>query len=276
MWRRMVARRMALEIGTILPTSTPDPDRPILGDVRAAARLAEDVGLDSVWSTDHLIASAPILESTAVVATAAAVTERIQVGFGVLLLALRPPAWVAKQVATLQYLSGDRIVLGVGTGNPAHGDIGWRAAGQPFAGRGRRTDEALAILPDLIAGRPATLPDGTEATLSPGATVPPILVAGNGTAALRRAATYAEGWIGLNPSIDELSTLTTELAELSAEQGRPVPAVTIVAAPPDDLAQAVDQLSAYAAAGVRRVIVPPRSGDWKAGYEFAAKLKSAL
>jgi alkanesulfonate monooxygenase SsuD/methylene tetrahydromethanopterin reductase-like flavin-dependent oxidoreductase (luciferase family) len=63
---------MPVEVGVILPTSTPDPARPILGDVRASARCAEQLGLDSVWSTDHLIASAPILDSTVVLATAAA------------------------------------------------------------------------------------------------------------------------------------------------------------------------------------------------------------
>jgi len=67
---------MAIEIGVILPTSTPDPRQPILGDVRAAARLAEELNLGSVWSTDHLIASAPLLDSTVVLATAAAVTGR--------------------------------------------------------------------------------------------------------------------------------------------------------------------------------------------------------
>lgn len=72
---------MSLEIGVILPTSTPDPERPILGDVREAARYAESVGLDSVWSTDHLVASAPLLDSSVVLATAAAVTERITVGY---------------------------------------------------------------------------------------------------------------------------------------------------------------------------------------------------
>jgi alkanesulfonate monooxygenase SsuD/methylene tetrahydromethanopterin reductase-like flavin-dependent oxidoreductase (luciferase family) len=77
------------------------------GKVRRAGWLAEEVGLGSVWSTDHLIASAPILESTAVLATAVAVTERITVGYGVMLPALRPVAWAAKQVTTLQYLSGD-------------------------------------------------------------------------------------------------------------------------------------------------------------------------
>ncbi|MDN2501149.1 LLM class flavin-dependent oxidoreductase, partial [Nocardia nova] len=161
-----------MRLGTFLPTSTPDPQQPILGDVGAAARFAEEAGLDSVWSTDHLVASAAILESSVTLATAAAVTERIQIGYGVLLLALRPAAWAAKQIGALQYVSSDRLLLGVGTGNPAHGDIGWRAAGLSFADRGRRTDENLRVLPDLIAGRPAVLPDGTEVTLAPGAKVP--------------------------------------------------------------------------------------------------------
>ena len=57
---------MTIEIGVILPTSTPDPSAPILGDVSASAAFAEQIGLDSVWSTDHLIASAPILDGTIV------------------------------------------------------------------------------------------------------------------------------------------------------------------------------------------------------------------
>src|SRR5689334_25009542 len=120
---------MTVEIGVILPTSTPDPNRPVLADVKDSARYAEELGLDSVWSTDHLVASAPLLDSSVVLATAAAVTERITVGYNVMLLALRPVAWAAKQINTLQLVSNNRLVLGVGTGNPAHGDIGWRAAG---------------------------------------------------------------------------------------------------------------------------------------------------
>lgn len=145
-----------LDIGVILPTSTPDPSRHILGDVTESARFAEELGLKSVWSTDHLVASAPILDSTVVLASAAAATEHILVGFNVLILALRPVAWAAKQISTLQYVSGDRLLLGVGTGNPAHGDAGWRAAGVPFEGRGTRTDEALHVLPGLVRGEPVT------------------------------------------------------------------------------------------------------------------------
>ncbi|MCC3332661.1 LLM class flavin-dependent oxidoreductase [Nocardia abscessus] len=268
---------MTLEIGTILPTSTPDPAHPVLGDVRAAARLAEQIGLDSVWSTDHLVASAPILDSGVVLATAAAVTDRIRIGFGVQLLALRPVAWAAKQIATLQYVSGDRLIVGVGTGNPAHGDVGWRAAGVPFAERGRRTDEALRVLPDLVTGRPTVLPDGTEVTLAPGASMPPVLVAGDGERARRRAAAYADGWVAIGLEPGQVRTSVTELTALAAEYDRGPLSVTIVAPPlATDPGHAAEQLAAYAEAGAERVILAPSGPQWQADYEFAAKIKAQL
>ncbi|BDT92201.1 hypothetical protein IFM12275_21770 [Nocardia sputorum] len=268
---------MTLDIGIILPTSTPDPAQPILGDVRAAARLAEQSGLDSVWSTDHLVASAPILDSTVVLATAAAATDRIRIGYGVLLLALRPVALAAKQIATLQYVSGDRLILGVGTGNPAHGDVGWRAAGASFAERGRRTDEALRVLPDLVTGRPATLADGTEVTLAPGATMPPVLVAGDGERARRRAAAFADGWVAIGLEPHRIGARVDELASLAEECGRPPLTVTVVApALAADPGQAAEQLAAYAEAGAARVVLAPSGPQWEAGYEFAAKIKAQL
>jgi alkanesulfonate monooxygenase SsuD/methylene tetrahydromethanopterin reductase-like flavin-dependent oxidoreductase (luciferase family) len=261
---------MGVEIGVILPTSTPDPGRPILGDVRESARYAEEVGLDSVWSTDHLIASAPMLESSVVLATAAAVTERITVGFNVMLVALRPVAWAAKQVSTLQLVSGNRLVLGVGTGNPAHGDVGWRAAGVSFADRGRLTDEALEVLPRLIAGEPAVL-DGLEVSIAPGSVVPPIVVAGNGVRAHRRAARYGDGWATIAMSPEEIRTNLERINELAAEYGRKPLRATVVA--PDLEGGPTERLAAYEAAGVERVILPP-TGDWHHDYEQAARLKS--
>lgn len=268
---------MPLDIGVLLPTSTPDPQQPILGDVRASARFAEDLGLDSVWAADHLIASAPILESTVVLATAAAVTERIEIGWGVLLLALRPVAWAAKQISTLQHVSGDRLTLGVGTGNPAHGDIGWRAAGASYEGRGRRTDEALRLLPGLVTGRPTVLGDGSEVTLAPGSTMPTVLVAGNGTRALRRAAAYGDGWISLGLSPDEVRASIAELAELASGHGRTAPPATVVAPPlANDARAAAAQLAAYADTGTERVILAPTGPDWRRDYEFAAKVRAEL
>lgn len=273
----VVSFSMSIEIGVILPTSTPDPARPVLGDVRESARFAEQAGLDSVWSTDHVIASAPILDSTVVLATAAAVTSRVRIGYGVMLLALRPVAWAAKQVSTLQYVSGDRVLLGVGTGNPAHGDTGWRAAGASYADRGRRTDEALAVLPDLIAGREVSLDGGPPVALAPGAAVPPLLIAGDARPALRRAAAFGDGWLAIGLSPEAVAARLGELRRLTDELGRPALTATIVA---PELAtepgRAAEQLNAYEAAGARRVILPPAGSDWRSGYEFAAAVRAAV
>jgi alkanesulfonate monooxygenase SsuD/methylene tetrahydromethanopterin reductase-like flavin-dependent oxidoreductase (luciferase family) len=267
---------MPLEIGVILPTSTPDPTRPILGDVKESARFAEEVGLDSVWSTDHLVASAPILDGTVVVATAAAVTERITVGFNVMLLALRPVAWAAKQVSTLQYVSGNRIVLGVGTGNPAHGDIGWRAAGVSYVDRGERTDAALRVLPDLVTGKSATLDDGVEVAIAPGAAMPPVVVAGNGRRARRRAARYGDGWASIGLAPEEVAAGLAEIERLAAEVGRPPVKATVVGIEVDpDPARTAERLAAYEEAGVERVIMVPTGTDWRRDYEFAAAVRAA-
>ncbi|TDW18173.1 LLM class flavin-dependent oxidoreductase [Kribbella kalugense] len=259
---------MSVEIGVILPTSTPDPTKPILGDVRDSARYAEEVGLDSVWSTDHLIASAPMLDSSVVLATAAAVTERITVGYNVMLLALRPVAWAAKQISTLQLVSNNRLVLGVGTGNPAHGDIGWRAAGVDFTQRGRLTDEALAVLRDLVAGKAATVRPDLEVTLSPGSAVPPIFVAGNGPRAHRRAARYGDGWATIGMSPEEVRKSLEQINELA--DGKQLKATVIA---PQLEGDQVEQLAAYEAAGTERVIIPP-TGDWHDDYDQAADLRS--
>ncbi|WP_216215553.1 LLM class flavin-dependent oxidoreductase [Amycolatopsis aidingensis] len=267
---------MAIDIGVIVPTSTPDPAEPILGDVRESARFAEELGLDSIWSTDHVLASAPILDSTVVLSTAAAVTDRITVGFNVMLLALRPVAWAAKQVSTLQYVSGDRLVLGVGTGNPAHGDLGWRAAGMSYQDRGQRTDAALEVLPSLVTGKQTTLEDGVKVTLAPGAAMPPVVVAGNGRAARRRASRYGDGWVSLGLPPEEIAAGLAEIGSIAAGQARPAIKATVVAPEVDPSPQrTVERLAAYEAAGAERVIFAPTGTDWRRDYEFAARVRAA-
>jgi len=249
----------------------------MLGDVRGSSRAAEELGLDSIWSTDHLVASAPILDSSVVLSAAAAVTERIGIGFNVMLLALRPVAWAAKQIATLQYVSSNRLALGIGTGNPAHGDSGWRAAGMSYEERGLRTDEALRVLPGLVTGRETVLQDGLEVTLEPGATMPPVLVAGNGRKALHRAATYGDSWVSVGLSPEDVRTGVAEVAQLASQHGRPAPKATIVGPALDsDPRRAASQLSAYVAAGVERAILAPKGPEWQRDYEFAGKVRAAL
>lgn len=210
-------------IGVFLPTMTERGESPI--DVVAAARHAEDLGFSSAWAVDQLVAGTgvPVVDSTVALAAAAGATSRIRLAYGVMILPLRPVVWAAKQAASLQQLSSDRLVLGVGVGGDRH-QLSWDAARVPRRERGRRTDAALAVLPDLIAGK-ATAVDGVTVQLSPGATVPPIVVGGMADAALARAAAHGDGWLALPLPPRQIAPAVESLAERAAERGRPAPAL---------------------------------------------------
>jgi alkanesulfonate monooxygenase SsuD/methylene tetrahydromethanopterin reductase-like flavin-dependent oxidoreductase (luciferase family) len=214
-----------VELGVILPSMSPRDGQP--GDIPAAARHAEDLGFESVWVVDQLVAGTgvPVLDSLTSLAGAAAVTSRVKLGVGVLIVPLRPVAWTAKQVATLQYLSDGRVLLGIGAGGDRHA-LSWAAAGVPSRERGRRTDEALRRLPDLIAGQPTQLTTDTgEVTLSPGVAVPPIVIGGNSDAAARRAGQFGDEWFVL-AGPDDIPGFQAKAAEQAARFGRPAPAIT--------------------------------------------------
>jgi alkanesulfonate monooxygenase len=122
------------------------------------SRHVEDLGFDSIFITDHLLAakqfySVSFLESLITLAVVAGVTERVKLGTSVLVAPIREPVILAKQVATLQFLSKDRLILGAG--------IGWyppeyAAVGQRRSERGARTDEILDIIMPLLEGETVT------------------------------------------------------------------------------------------------------------------------
>lgn len=280
-------------------------------EVAAYARHAEDVGLDSVFAGDHLVANRPILDSVVTLATAAAVTSRIALGFGVLVVPLRPVAWVAKQVATLQLVSRGRVRLGVGLGGPPsmYPTAAWKAVGVPYPERGRRLDAALEVLPDLIAGRPARV-SGVELTLAPPAEPPPIWVGGGSDVALRRTARFGDAWMPSMVPPEWVPARAVRLAELAATHGRPAPEIAVGGAAalgpgvdraavegvvrsltsgyglPAALAerlpvvgspaQAADRLAAYREAGVAQVVLNVFAGDWRRQAELLAEARCLL
>lgn len=173
----------------------PDPGR-----YHAVAELAEELGYDSIWAGEHLSFHNPILDLGVALSVFAAVTERILLGAGVVLLPLRHPSLVAKQAASLDYVSGGRLLLGVGVGGEGAQDF--EAAGVPLAERGSRADEGIAALRRLFADRPASFSGRhyrfeavsiEPASIQPGG--PPILVGGRSEAAHRRAGTLGDGWL---------------------------------------------------------------------------------
>jgi alkanesulfonate monooxygenase SsuD/methylene tetrahydromethanopterin reductase-like flavin-dependent oxidoreductase (luciferase family) len=217
----------APQIGVFLPTMSAPDRRP--GDVVAAARHAAELGFESVWAVDQLIAGTgvPLVDSMIALGAVAGATERVKLGLGVVIVPIRPVAWIAKQIASLQFVSADRVLFGVGVGGDRH-DRSWTASGVPRRERGARTDMALAVLPDLIAGKQAPLPDvdGTPLVeLAPGATVPPILVGGAADAALRRAARYGDGWFAMPVPPDVAAPYAERLRAFAAAE-RAAPTIT--------------------------------------------------
>ncbi len=211
-----------LSISLMLTSARTRPD-----EMADYARHAESLGFDALFVGDHLATVAPTLESTLMLATVAAVTERLRVGFGVMILALRQPAWVAKQIATLQQLSGSRVILGVGTGGDVHGTAAWEALGIPWAERGRMTDAALDILPGLLAGVPTEVAPGKPLTLAPAAELPPIWIGGASRAAMRRAVQRGGAWFPSMLTPPQLVAAEAKLSELARQAGRLRPAIAL-------------------------------------------------
>lgn len=173
----------------------PDPKR-----FRAVAELAEELGYDSLWAGEHLSFHNPILDLGVALSAFAAWTERITLGAGILLLPLRHPGLVAKQTASLDYLSGGRLLLGVGVGG--EGEKDFEAAGVPVGERGARSDEGIAALRALFGQPPASFHGAfygfDDIVIGPRAVQaggPPILVGGNSPAAQRRAGRLGDGWL---------------------------------------------------------------------------------
>lgn len=297
-----------MEIGVVLPSI--DVQRAQNLDLAAAARHAEEVGLDGVWHGDHLALGMPSLDASTALAVAATATERIHIGASVFVPAIRPLAWAAKQIATLQYVSGGRLILGVGSGG---GPAQWAAAGVPYRERGRRTDVALELLPTLLSGDRVRLPDQPgqpEIELAPPVPAPPIWIGGDSPIALRRAARLGDGWFPSLVSPQDIATGAAKLTELAAQHQRPTPMITIGAAGAlgtapgtptrEEIAtglshaygkpleqvmpipitgspkQAAERLADYHHAEARHVVIGISGGDWRHQCDLLAEARTAM
>jgi probable F420-dependent oxidoreductase len=148
-----------MRFGLILPSfSFPDLDYAKAARLREFAVRAETLGYDALWVVEHLLTARGLygtawLSPLETLGFAAGCTSRIRLATGILIAALRNPAFVAKDIASLQYLSGGRFELGIGVGWDAHE---YEVAGVPLRQRGGRTDEILEIFERLWTGEPVT------------------------------------------------------------------------------------------------------------------------
>ncbi len=218
-----------MKFGVILPSYGAQSSRLATVDTALAA---ESLGFDSVWTTDHLALPradaarfSPMLESVTTLGYLAGLTARIRLGISALVLPQRNPVEVARQIATLDVLSGGRAMLACA--------VGWSQGeyenlGSNFHNRGKRMDEALKVLRTLWrGGRTASFQgkyyqftdvDFAPAPIQPGG--PPLWVAGDTAIAVRRAMLLADGWHPNHASPAEMARLLEPLRPFLAA-GRP-------------------------------------------------------
>lgn len=174
--------------GVFLPSYVWEGDGPDRArGIADFAREVETLGFDSIFITDHLVAakhfySVSFLEPVTTLSLVAGVTERVRLGTSIMIMPLRNPVMLAKQLATLQFLSNGRFILGAG--------VGWygpefEAIGTSKSERGARTDEALDIMQALWAGETVTHKGGfytvKDAFIEPLPPTPPTLWIGGGS-----------------------------------------------------------------------------------------------
>ncbi|HZC63007.1 MAG TPA: LLM class flavin-dependent oxidoreductase [Streptosporangiaceae bacterium] len=187
---------------------------------------AEAAGIDRLCAGDHVTFRGGRGFDGLLTATALAMaSRRLAVQTAVYLLALRHPVPVARQVAALAELAPGRLLFGVGLGgdDPAE----WRACGVDPRTRGRRLDEALAVLRPLLDGAEVTMsgdffqPDRVRIGPVPHPPVP-IIIGGRSDAALRRVARHGDGWLGLWVSPARYAEAVERIGRFAAQAGRPV------------------------------------------------------
>jgi len=196
------------------------------GAARAFLARAHQEGVDHVCCGDHVsfggVGSDGLVQATAL----AMLHPQLTVYSGVYQLPLRHPVLVARQLADLAQLAPARLVFGVGIGGEDRHEVA--ICGVDPASRGRRMDECLTVLRQLMTGKPVTFHgtffDIDDAVIGPEPTEPvPIIVGGRSDTAIRRAGRLGDGWLGIWNSARRFATAVEMAAAEAARTGRPDP-----------------------------------------------------
>jgi alkanesulfonate monooxygenase SsuD/methylene tetrahydromethanopterin reductase-like flavin-dependent oxidoreductase (luciferase family) len=269
-----------MKLGVILPTigRVASPDA-----LDAVAASAVSLGWSSVWATDHLLVPAGpeaeeygrVLEATAALTWVAARHPSLRVGFSVIIPAMRDAPLLAKQLATIDVLTGGRLAVGVGSSEkhdlPEYENLG---KADRFAVRGRYLDETIALWRHLWSGDTSVfegefhqLRDFTFDPLPVQGAGVPIWCGGRSDRILRRAAFLCDGYHAAQTGPDDIRGRLPRLDELAAEAGRPRVTISVRvrvrfdagALPVYSLhgssAAMADEVRAFADAGVDELVV---------------------
>ena len=247
--------------------------------VERIGMLAEELGYESVWVGEHVLVPSPqvppsplapdhpILDPLVGLTFVAAITRRVKLGTGIIILPQRNPTVLAKQVASLDVLSSGRLILGLGVG---YLEPEFRGVGVPLEDRGRRSTEYLAAMRQLWSADAPSYEgkyvafSGIDAYPRPiDRSGPPIVIGGHSAAAHRRAVAMGNGWYGWGLSLEQTEAAMTSLRSAAQAVARPdvLGTLEITVSPPRGYKLDSGVVSAYAELGVDRLVflTPPDS-----------------
>ncbi|HEX3860349.1 MAG TPA: TIGR03619 family F420-dependent LLM class oxidoreductase [Stellaceae bacterium] len=252
--------------------------------IRGHALRAEDMGLSDVWVSEHIIVPraqfprSPLFYDPVLTLTwVAAVTRRVRLGTSVLVLPMRHPLPLAKELSTLHNLSGGRLIMGVG--------VGWlepefAALGVPFNERGRRMDEGIAMMKAVWSQDPVSFDSKhiaskiKDMTMLPQPVSPiPMWHGSRSEAAHKRTVRVGDGWHGSQVSPAQAKEVVARL-----RRDRPEPEFTISIRSHwngKDIGMMKERVAAYADAGVQHIMVHPQDrevDDWNEVIEGVGKV----
>ncbi|MEM7364089.1 MAG: LLM class F420-dependent oxidoreductase [Pseudomonadota bacterium] len=237
----------------------------------AVSRQAEARGFESVWTGEHVVLPDPqvppspapplmnMVHPPVALAYIAGCTQTLKLGTGITLLAQRNPVVLAKEMAGLDFVSGGRLIMGIGAG---YLKAEFDALGIDFSARGARSDECIDVMRELwTADNPTfegrfTQFSGIQSRpqpVSPGG--PPIVVGGTSDAALKRAVTRCQGWYGFALNAEQTKDCIDRLAAMTERYSRPdaLGPLEISVSPRGRLDE--ESLTAFQDMGVHRLIL---------------------
>lgn len=238
--------------------------------IAAAAQAAEEAGFETFWGGEHIVQADPqtpdspmpprteFIDLTIAIAFTAAHTKRLRFGTGVIILPLRNPAVLAKQLASVDVVSGGRLICGFGIGNLK---FEFEAVRMPFDHKGRRAEEAIGAMRALWSGgefhgRYFNF-SGVKAEPRPanGAAMP-IVFGGKSPHAFSRTARLGDGWYGYGLDLEAARNCIEGIQSACVRHGRRFEEIEISITPKASADR--DLIRRYEDLGVARVIVAPR------------------
>jgi len=229
------------------------------------ARIADESTLDSIWVNDHIGLPAGewdneygisqemgnIVDPYAIMAFLGAVTSRIEFGSAVIIGPYRPPLPTAKWLQSIQILSDERMLFGVGPGYLTEEFV---ALGVPKGKRGKLIDELLDLLHKAFTDETVEC-NGQALILGPQPKRPPFLIGGGPTVAIPRAIKRGDGWMPVSIMPSDLKPLVADMNKQAAQEGRgQLEVVAMKTLPLDDRNAAIELAQAYRDAGATHLV----------------------